>query len=72
MLYPDIPLALSQPAQRFSPEEHFEMAYLWATATATSSVTQQDRNNIEEERKMGVPTCPFSRVRDLGEYGPLA
>lgn len=72
VLYPDIPLALSQPAQRFSPEEHFEMAYLWATATATSSVTQQDRNNIEEERKMGVPTCPFSRVRDLGEYGPLA
>jgi hypothetical protein len=74
VLYPDIPLALSQPAQRFSFEEHFEMVYLQAAATAPLSALQRERINIEKEGKMGVliPTCPFSRVRDVGEYGPLA
>lgn len=74
MLYPDIPLALSQAAQRFFSEEHFEMAYLQAAAAAPSSASQRGRREMWEQGKTEAltATCPFSRVRDVGEYGPLA
>ena len=74
VLYPDIPLALSQAAQRFFSEEHFEMAYLQAAAAALSFESQRGRRDMWKEEKTVVltATCPFSRVRDVGEYGPLA
>jgi len=78
VLYPDIPLALSQAAQRFFSEEHFEMAYLQAAAVAAaatpSSALRGGRREMKDEGRTEVlpPTCPFSRVRDVGEYGPLA
>lgn len=40
MLYPDIPLALSQPAHRFFVEEDFEFAYLKEQACPFSRVEE--------------------------------
>lgn len=73
MLHPDVPLALSQAAGRFAGEEAFEAAWLRAR--------EEGKGGLEEEEKEGVesvgwgevdgPSCPFSRVRRVGDYGAV-
>jgi hypothetical protein len=77
VLHPDVPVALSQAAGRFFGEEAFEAAWLLAQE---EEAAEEDQTEEEKEEDKGVgrgggsskgPSCPFSRVRDVGDYGPV-
>lgn len=73
VLYPDIPIAFSPPAQRFFSEEDFEMACLQSAATAAGAAVQEHEfgGTLNRAHPAFAPLCPFSRVRDLGRYAHL-
>lgn len=77
ILHPDIPIALSQHARRFFAEEDFEMAYLKEASSLSSSCSWGGVGGGGGEEKGGeqgeelVPACPFSRVKNVGDYGAL-
>ncbi len=73
VLHPDIPVALSQPAQRFFSEEDFEMAYLQQEGKGRGGeiAEEEEEEDKEESGARGGATCPFSRMQDVGEYGAL-
>lgn len=74
VLHPDVPLALSQPAGRFVGEEAFEAAWLLAQEERAAAAGEEDGEGGDEQKesKWGEgPSCPFTRVRAMGDYGSV-